>query len=82
MFLKIIKNKSGQGLTEYIILVALVAIASLGVVEVLSSTVTHKLAVVTAKLQGKKASSFEAPERVKKKHYRKRTLGNFWKTNE
>jgi len=78
---KSILNKKGQALTEYIILVALVAVASLGVVEVLNSTITHKLAVITAKLQGKKAN-IEGPEALKEKHYRKRTLGDFWKTNE
>jgi pilus assembly protein Flp/PilA len=82
MIIKRLKNKRGQGLTEYIILVALVAVASLGVVEVLNSTLTHKLAVITAKLQGKKKIDFEAPETVREKHYRKRTLGDFWKTNQ
>ncbi len=77
-----LKNKRGQGLTEYIILVALIAIASLGIVEVLGSTIMHKMATVTAKLQGRNASNLKAPDEVREKLYRKRTLRNFWKSNE
>ena len=45
------KNKKGQGMVEYIILVALVAIAAIGITELLGQTVRTKLAEVTAGLQ-------------------------------
>ena len=78
----IIKNRKGQGLTEYVILVALIAVASLGVIELLGSTINQKIAVVTEKLQGFDGKNIQDSERVKEKHYRKRTLRNFWKNNE
>jgi Flp pilus assembly pilin Flp len=77
-----LKSSRGQSLTEYIILVALVAIASLGIVEALGSTVSHKIAAITTKLQGEDASSLAAPEEVREKLYKKRTLKDFWKSNE
>ena len=77
-----ILNRKGQGLTEYIILVALVAIASLGVVEVLGSTVRHKLAAITLRLQGRSPSGLKETEEVREKLYRKRTLKDFWKSND
>ena len=52
MFLKNIKNKRGQGMVEYIVLVALVAIAGIGVAELLGQTVRTKLAEITNSLQG------------------------------
>jgi Flp pilus assembly pilin Flp len=77
-----ILNRKGQGLTEYIILVALIAVASLGVVELLGTTVRYKTAQATAKLQGKAASTIGDPEEVKDNLYKKRNLSDFWKANE
>jgi len=77
-----VNNKKGQGLTEYIILVALVAVASLGIMEVLGATINHKIAAITAKLQGKAYKGLKEPEVVREKLYRKRTLRNFWKSSE
>lgn len=45
--------KKGQGMVEYIILVALVAIAAIGITEILGQTVRIKLAEITSGLQDK-----------------------------
>ena len=44
-------NRRAQGMVEYIILVALVAIAAIGITELLGQTVRTKLAEITASLQ-------------------------------
>lgn len=77
-----LNNNRGQGLTEYVILVALIAIASLGIVEVLGSTINTKLAAITNKLQGKNAAILSEPEEVREKLYRKRNLKDFWGSSE
>ena len=41
---KIIQSQSGQGLTEYLILLALVAVACIGTVQVLGTSIKKKLA--------------------------------------
>ncbi len=77
------KHKSGQGMVEYIILVAIVAIASLGIVKVLGQTVTTKLAKITLSLQGKsdRAHSIEDPQ-VERRHHEKRDMDDFYESAE
>lgn len=56
MKIKLLKNQKGQGLIEYLIIVALMAVAAMGIVRVLSQTVDVQFAKVTASLQGRKAN--------------------------
>ena len=70
------KNNRGQGLVEYLILVALMAVASIAIVRVLNQTVNSKLASVTYALQGKRKV---APvETVEESYYEKKDLGDFF----
>lgn len=58
--MKLIRNQHGQSLIEYVILVALVGVATIGLVRVLQSSVKANLANVVYALQGhKKKASFE-----------------------
>ena len=72
--------QKGQGMMEYIILVALVAVAALGIVSVFGHTVTAKLSQITAALQGGRGAQSIEVEGVQEKHWRKRTMGNFYKS--
>ena len=45
-------NKRGQGMTEYIIIVALIAIAAIGILELLGGTVRIQFGKIAASLQG------------------------------
>ena len=72
-------NQQGQGMIEYIILTALVAVAALGIVSVLGHTITSKLSQITTALQGR--GSHIDVERVEEKHWRKRTMNDFFKSN-
>ncbi len=51
--LNLFKNKNGQGLTEYLILVALISVSAIGITRVLGQTVSAQLANVTGALQGR-----------------------------
>lgn len=58
-------RKKGQAIAEYLILTALIAIASISVLQLLSSNIRRKIAVVSnaimgnteARIEGKKAES-------------------------
>ncbi len=70
------KNQSGQGLIEYLIITALMAVACIGVIRLLNHTVTAQFANVTNALQGK-AKTKVRMEAVEDRHYKKKDLSNF-----
>lgn len=49
-------KQKGQGLTEYLILVAIIAIGTLGIVRVLGQNISAQFASVAYAIQGKKVS--------------------------
>jgi pilus assembly protein Flp/PilA len=68
-------NQKGQGLIEYLIIVALMAVATIGIVRVLGQTVSAKFATATYALQGtRKAVRVES---VDDSLHKKKDLGNF-----
>ena len=75
-----VKNNKGQGMMEYIILVALVSVTALGIVSVFGQTVTAKLSQITASLQGRNKDHIEV-ERVEDKHWKKRNMSDFYKSD-
>ncbi|GAB3339104.1 pilus assembly protein [Marilutibacter aestuarii] len=50
------KRQTGQGMTEYIIIVALIAIASITVVSFFGGTVRNQMAGMASELSGQKAT--------------------------
>ena len=74
--MKLFKNPRGQALIEYLILVALMAIAAIGIVRTLNQTVNAKFATITYALQGNKKR--RAPtETVREELFQKRDLSDF-----
>lgn len=72
-------NKSrqkGQGLVEYIILVAIIAVGSIGVVRVLGQVTSSQLANITLSLQGKGGRKIDTG-RVHDSLYSKKDLSDF-----
>ncbi len=69
------KFKKGQGLIEYLILVALMAVSSIAIVRVLNQTVKARFANAIHALQGtnKKAKT----DSVKQTDYQKSDLSDF-----
>jgi pilus assembly protein Flp/PilA len=49
---KRIGRRSGQGLTEYIIIVALVAIAAIGLVNIFGNQLRHQFSTIVAAMSG------------------------------
>ncbi len=73
-----IKNKKGQGLIEYIVIVALMAIASMVVMRKLSQTTTGKLAQITQALQGGKSNTDINFENIKATDVKKKDMEDFF----
>lgn len=74
-FFSVIKNSRGQGLIEYLVIVALVAVATIGVVRVLGQAVNSRFATITYALQGKKTKP--AIDTIPDEQLKKRDMGNF-----
>ena len=70
-------KQSGQGLVEYLILVALIGIAAVSILRTMSASLNTKFAQVTNVIQGRSASVAEAPA-VTETQYRKRDLSDFF----
>ncbi len=76
------KNK-GQGVIEYIILVAIIAVASLGMVKILGGTIGAKFAQITHTLQGEHAKARQVhPPQVEKRHWQPRDMDDFYESSE
>lgn len=69
-------NQSGQGLIEYLIIVALMGVATIAIVRVMGQTVSSRFASITYALQGTKKSA--QAESVDEGLYKKKDLGNFF----
>ncbi|MEK6554694.1 MAG: hypothetical protein AABZ31_05610 [Bdellovibrionota bacterium] len=73
--IKLIRNQRGQSLIEYLLLVALMAVGTIGVLRVLNKTVQVNFANVTAALQGE--SRVAEHEKVETTDFKKRDMGDF-----
>ena len=77
--MKQLKNNRGQGLVEYMVIVALMAVATMGIMRILSKTTAGKLTQITQSLQGGEASISVKFEQVKKEDLRKKDMRDFFK---
>jgi Flp pilus assembly pilin Flp len=75
--LRLARSESGQGLSEYLIIVALVAIAAIGVVTVFGRDIRELFAGTTDSLAGNQASNTAKKATVKAN----KNLKNFGKYN-
>ncbi len=71
-------SKSGQAIAEYLILVALIAVGSIGVVRLIQENVDKNLANVANSLAGH--SSTLKGSRAEESLYKRRDLGDFHET--
>ncbi len=70
-----VTNASGQGLIEYLIIVALVAVATIGIVRVVGQNVSVQYANISRALGGQ-AYQLQA-EKPEDRLYKKKDLGDF-----
>jgi pilus assembly protein Flp/PilA len=73
---KIISNQKGQGLIEYLLLTALLAIATMGVIRLLGHSVSAKFADITNMVQGQPGEKATV-ERVQESDYKKKDMSDF-----
>ncbi len=76
------QGQRGQGMTEYIIIVALIAVAAIGVYQYFGDTVRYQTASMAYELAGKdgktaKDQAGDAAESAGKKEVAHRNLSNF-----
>ncbi len=77
MDIKHLSNNRGQTLIEYLILTAVIAVATMGIVQVLGSAISGKFAQITNVIQGQSASSNVRFQRVEEQHSSKKDMGDF-----
>jgi Flp pilus assembly pilin Flp len=70
---KLLKGQKGQGMTEYLIIVALIAIAAIGVVTVFGRDIRELFSGTTQSLAGGQATNTAQKARVNKN----KSLKNF-----
>lgn len=75
--MKLFRSESGQGMSEYLIIVALVAIAAIGVVTVFGRDIRELFAGTTDSLAGNQATNTARKATVKAN----KNLKNFGKYN-
>lgn len=75
---KRILNQKGQGLIEYLIIVALIAVAGITVMKVLGQNIRAQYARVSQAIQGKSSSHIEM-QAVRDNQYKSRDLSDFFK---
>jgi pilus assembly protein Flp/PilA len=72
MMRRFLRNQAGQGMTEYLIIVALIAIAAVGVVTVFGNDIRQLFSASTGTLNGQASTANTQKATVKAK-----TLKNF-----
>ena len=68
-------NKKGQGLIEYLILIAIMGVASISIIRTLNQTIKARFANAIYALQGK--SQKATTHSIGKSEYKRSDLGNF-----
>jgi Flp pilus assembly pilin Flp len=74
------KNQKGQGLTEYLILVAILAVASIGIVRVFGQTITSQFTNITYAIQGNAKEIKPTTIKVDKSLHSNKDLSNFFES--
>ena len=72
-----LKNRKGQGLIEYLIIVAIVAVGSIAVIKVVGANIDVQFANVAQALGGTDSKKKEA-HKVTESLYKKRDFSNFF----
>lgn len=71
---KAVRNQRGQGLIEYLIIVALMGVATIAIVRVMGEVVSKRFAGISAALQGQTKNQTAT---INESTYKKRDLGDF-----
>jgi len=72
-----IQNRKGQGLTEYIIVVALVAIAAIGIVNIFGNQLRNQFSTIITAMSGSSQKKVESLADQAQQETNKKTLSNY-----
>lgn len=72
-----IRNRKGQGLTEYIIVVALVAIAAIGIVNIFGNQLRNQFSTIITAMSGSSQKRVESLADQAQQETNKKTLSNY-----
>jgi len=75
-FKKNLKNQKGQGLIEYVIIVAIVAVGAISLVRVLHQSINVQFASIAKALGARSSARLSAPE-ITSSMVQKKDLSNF-----
>jgi Flp pilus assembly pilin Flp len=75
--MSIIKNNKGQSLVEYLIIVALIAVATIGMVQAVGANVSIHFANISKALAGDSSNKVDPIKVNLNKQDATRTLGNY-----
>lgn len=78
---KILFSKKGQGLVEYLIIVAIMAVGTMAIVRALGGQLSSRFARVTESLGGQIQGEI-SNQQVSEAMYKKRDLSNFFEGSE
>lgn len=70
-------NEHGQGLVEYLVIVALMGVATIAIVRTMNEVLQNRFIYVSHALQGDQVSAQKV--HIDKRHFGKRDLGDFMK---
>lgn len=71
------RNRRGQGLTEYVIVVALVAIAAIGIVNIFGNQLRNQFSTIITAMSGSSKSKVESLSDDAQKETNKKTLSSY-----
>ncbi len=74
---KLLKNRKGQGLVEYLIIVAIVAVGSISVIKAVGGNLNVQFANVAQALGGTNSRKVQAHE-INESMYKKKDLSSFF----
>lgn len=77
-----LRNRKGQGLTEYIIIVALVAIAAIGVVNIFGNQLRNQFAAIVGAMSGHATSKVTDLKSRADAEKNLKDLGDYAKTKQ
>lgn len=73
----LLSNRKGQGLTEYIIVVALVAIAAIGVVNIFGNQLRNQFSTIVAAMSGSTTAKVQSLAEEAKTESNKKNLSTY-----
>ncbi len=71
------RNRMGQGLTEYVIVVALVAIAAIGIVNIFGNQLRNQFSTIITAMSGSSKAKVESLADDAQKETNKKTLSSY-----